>query len=155
MYLILCALISLTVLLLIAFLSVSDIEREVINTLLQYRYIVSFLFCLENTIPRDFSGDLPRFGHSAVFHNGTVYIYGGFNGQTKSDILTFTPGPCAHMKVSTSTAKASVSVLPCLPSAESLCWKEVEGLLYYDSSHDVVTDGLLIQYTSSCRIEND
>jgi hypothetical protein len=53
----------------------------------------------ENTIPRDFPGDLPRFGHTAVLHNGTVFIYGGFNGQTKSDILTYTPGHCAHMKV--------------------------------------------------------
>jgi hypothetical protein len=36
-----------------------------------------------------------------VLHNNTVYIYGGFNGQTKSDILTYTPGQCAHMKVTT------------------------------------------------------
>ena len=42
---------------------------------------------------------MPRFGHSAVVYNGSMYIYGGFNGQTKSDILVFTPGECSHVKV--------------------------------------------------------
>ena len=39
-----------------------------------------------------------RFGHSAVLHNGTLVIYGGFNGQTKGDIILFHPGHCAHVK---------------------------------------------------------
>ena len=39
-----------------------------------------------------------RFGHSAVLHNGTLVVYGGFNGQTKGDIILFHPGHCAHVK---------------------------------------------------------
>ena len=31
-------------------------------------------------------------------HNGTLVIYGGFNGQTKGDIILFHPGHCAHVK---------------------------------------------------------
>jgi len=55
-------------------------------------------YTLENTIPRDFSGDMSRFGHSALMYKGSMYIYGGFNGQTKSDILLFSPGSCSHVK---------------------------------------------------------
>ena len=55
-------------------------------------------YSLENTIPRDFSGDLSRFGHTAVVYNESMYIYGGFSGKTKFDILTFSPGSCSHIK---------------------------------------------------------
>ena len=41
---------------------------------------------------------IPRFGHSAVLHNGTLVVYGGFNGQTKGDIILFHPGQCSHVK---------------------------------------------------------
>jgi len=53
---------------------------------------------LEHTIPRDFSADLDRFGHSAVMYNSSIYIYGGFNGQTKSDLVKFSPGLCGQVK---------------------------------------------------------
>ena len=38
-----------------------------------------------------------RFGHTAVSYNGSVYFYGGFNGQTKRDIVRFVPGQCGHI----------------------------------------------------------
>ena len=53
---------------------------------------------LDHTIPRDFSADLDRFGHTAVTYNGSVYFYGGFNGQTKGDIVRFVPGQCEHVR---------------------------------------------------------
>lgn len=38
--------------------------------------------------------DVNRFGHSAVFHNGAIYIFGGFNSLLLSDVLMFTPKSC-------------------------------------------------------------
>lgn len=35
-----------------------------------------------------------RFGHSSVVFDGSLYIYGGFNGQLLNDMLRFTPGHC-------------------------------------------------------------
>jgi len=54
---------------------------------------------LDHTIPsvRDFSADLDRFGHTAVSFNDSVYFYGGFNGQTKNDVVRFVPGQCRHV----------------------------------------------------------
>ncbi|XP_060696082.1 attractin [Hemiscyllium ocellatum] len=44
--------------------------------------------------PPDLSHDINRFGHSAVFNNGTMYIFGGFNSLLLSDVLMFTPSNC-------------------------------------------------------------
>ena len=38
-----------------------------------------------------------RFGHTAVSFNDSVYFYGGFNGQTKNDVVRFVPGQCRHV----------------------------------------------------------
>lgn len=38
-------------------------------------------------IPQMFYSDLARFGHSAVVFGGSLFIYGGFNGQLMNDIL--------------------------------------------------------------------
>lgn len=38
--------------------------------------------------------DLSRFGHSAVMFDGSLFIYGGFDGQLRSDLLQYTPGRC-------------------------------------------------------------
>jgi len=35
---------------------------------------------LQNSIPQEINADLPRFGHSAVLLNGTMFIHGGFHG---------------------------------------------------------------------------
>ncbi|XP_063699166.1 attractin-like protein 1 isoform X2 [Culicoides brevitarsis] len=48
-------------------------------------------------IPADLSGDLSRFGHSAVLFEKSLYIYGGFDGQMLSDMLKYTPGTCKIM----------------------------------------------------------
>ncbi|KAF5894841.1 attractin isoform X1, partial [Clarias magur] len=39
--------------------------------------------------------DVNRFGHSAVYANGTMYVYGGFNSLMLSDMLRFTPASCS------------------------------------------------------------
>ena len=69
MYLILCALISLTVLLLIAFLSVSDIEREVINT----RYFTTVpVYCQLSVLFRKYNPAGLLRGFAAVWPLGRV-----------------------------------------------------------------------------------
>lgn len=47
-------------------------------------------------VPKDMTADLSRFGHSAVVYEGSLYLYGGFDGQMLSDILKYTPGTCGH-----------------------------------------------------------
>lgn len=48
-------------------------------------------------VPSSIHADLARYGHSAVVFEGSLYIYGGFDGQMLSDILKYTPGMCAHL----------------------------------------------------------
>ncbi|XP_016350258.1 attractin-like [Sinocyclocheilus anshuiensis] len=43
----------------------------------------------------DLHHDVNRFGHSAVYHNGVMHVYGGFNSLMLSDVLRFTPASCA------------------------------------------------------------
>ncbi|KAL3268005.1 hypothetical protein HHI36_007138 [Cryptolaemus montrouzieri] len=47
-------------------------------------------------VPADLQSDLPRFGHSAVVFESSLYIYGGFAGQMLSDMLKYTPGQCSQ-----------------------------------------------------------
>jgi len=51
-----------------------------------------------SVLPRpDLHHDVNRFGHSAVLHNSTMYVFGGFNSLLLSDILVFTSERCgAH-----------------------------------------------------------
>ena len=65
---------------------------------LSYDILCDSWASLDQTIPRDFSSDLDRFGHTAVLYNSSVYIYGGFNGQTKNDLVRFSPGECGHLE---------------------------------------------------------
>ncbi|XP_075145870.1 attractin-like protein dsd [Haematobia irritans] len=48
----------------------------------------------KQNIPQHLQADLARFGHSSVVYDGSLYIYGGFNGQLLNDMLKFTPGHC-------------------------------------------------------------
>ncbi|KAG5869328.1 hypothetical protein JTB14_005136 [Gonioctena quinquepunctata] len=48
------------------------------------------------SVPKDLHADLARFGHSAVVFEGSLYIYGGFDGQMLSDLLKYTPGDCQY-----------------------------------------------------------
>lgn len=40
-------------------------------------------------VPPDIQGDLPRFGHSAVVFENSLYIYGGFDGQMLNDMIRY------------------------------------------------------------------
>lgn len=42
-----------------------------------------------SAVPQMFYSDLARFGHSAVVFEGSMYVYGGFNGQLMNDILKY------------------------------------------------------------------
>jgi len=54
---------------------------------------------MSSTVPvGDLDADLARFGHSAVLHNGSMIIHGGFHGLLRSDVLSFTPGSCELYK---------------------------------------------------------
>lgn len=54
------------------------------------------------TVPNDMTADLARFGHSAIVYEGSLYIYGGFDGQMLYDILKYTPGICSHLSLQNS-----------------------------------------------------
>ncbi|XP_043267343.1 attractin-like protein 1 isoform X2 [Venturia canescens] len=47
-------------------------------------------------MPREMA-DLPRYGHSATVFEGSMYIYGGFDGQMLADMLRYTPGNCDYL----------------------------------------------------------
>ena len=44
--------------------------------------------------PEHFPHDLSRYGHSAATYADSMYIVGGYNGRTFSDVIRFTPGRC-------------------------------------------------------------
>ncbi|XP_014675369.1 PREDICTED: attractin-like protein 1 [Priapulus caudatus] len=52
----------------------------------------------------------PRFGHSAVAHNGSVYIFGGFNSVMMNDMLVYSPGDCSLNEDEESCRTARVGV---------------------------------------------
>ncbi|XP_073969504.1 attractin-like protein dsd isoform X2 [Rhodnius prolixus] len=49
------------------------------------------------SVPPVLVADLPRFGHSAVTFNNSLYIYGGFDGQMLNDLLRYTSGTCENL----------------------------------------------------------
>lgn len=75
------------------------------------------------TVRKDLHADLARFGHSSVVFEGSLYIYGGFDGQMLNDMLKYTPGDCQFFNSSSSclTARPGVKCvwhiknLRCLP----------------------------------------
>ncbi|XP_030195783.1 attractin-like protein 1 isoform X2 [Gadus morhua] len=42
----------------------------------------------------DLHRDLPRFGHTAVVSNGSMYVFGGFSGVLRNDLLVYRPPSC-------------------------------------------------------------
>lgn len=50
----------------------------------------------QSTMPQNMQADLARYGHSAQVFENKLWIYGGFDGQMLSDVITFTPGNCSH-----------------------------------------------------------
>lgn len=61
------------------------------------------------TEPANFPHDLSRYGHSAVTYGGSMFIVGGYNGRTFSDVIRFTPGRCGVYN-SKKTCLASATV---------------------------------------------
>lgn len=41
--------------------------------------------------------DLARYGHSGTVFEGSLYLYGGFDGQMLNDMIRFTPGNCHYL----------------------------------------------------------
>lgn len=50
-------------------------------------FLVRSFFCQVLNVPKDLRADVARFGHSAVKFEGSLYIYGGFDGVMLNDIL--------------------------------------------------------------------
>nr|CAD7394402.1 unnamed protein product [Timema cristinae] len=69
---------------------------------------------------KPFQTDLARFGHSAVTSRGLLYIYGGFDGQMKADILKFTPGRCENVTTLGECLNSRLGV-KCVWTTEQTC----------------------------------
>nr|XP_014344757.1 PREDICTED: attractin [Latimeria chalumnae] len=65
--------------------------------------------------------DANRFGHSAVFSNGTMYVFGGFNSLLLSDVLVFTPAKCEAFSDQTTCTGAGPGIRCVWNSSLSLC----------------------------------
>lgn len=88
------------------------------NELLAYDVLCDSWYVMN--VPQDLRTDLARFGHSAVVFEGSLYIYGGFDGQMLSDMLKYTPGDCNHGNES--SCLNSKSGLKCVwDSKSSVC----------------------------------
>ncbi|XP_045475580.1 attractin-like protein 1 isoform X2 [Harmonia axyridis] len=72
-------------------------------------------------VPKDIQGDLPRFGHSAVVFESSLYIYGGFDGQMLSDMIKYTPGDCSNFHPSDACLNAKIGVKCVWDIATSRC----------------------------------
>lgn len=61
-------------------------------------------------VPKDLDADLARFGHTAVVHNGSMVVHGGFHGLLRNDVLSYTPGSCESFKTRRTCLAAKVGV---------------------------------------------
>ncbi|XP_054913023.1 attractin isoform X2 [Poeciliopsis prolifica] len=71
-------------------------------------FLAYSLACDEWTVlPRpDLHHDVNRFGHSAVFSDSAMYVFGGFNSLLLSDILTYTSPSCSAFYSPSSCSQA-------------------------------------------------
>uniref|UniRef100_A0A3B5L4M9 Attractin n=1 Tax=Xiphophorus couchianus TaxID=32473 RepID=A0A3B5L4M9_9TELE len=71
-------------------------------------FLAYSLACDEWTVlPRpDLHHDVNRFGHSAVFSDSIMYVFGGFNSLLLSDILTYTSPSCSAFTSPSSCSQA-------------------------------------------------
>ncbi|XP_033891470.3 attractin-like [Acipenser ruthenus] len=80
-----------------------------------------------SVLPRpDLHHDVNRFGHSAVYSNSTMYVFGGFNSLLLSDVLMFTPASCAAFSSEAACTEAGPGIR-CLWNASldhCLSWEE-------------------------------
>uniref|UniRef100_A0A8D0D1I6 Attractin n=1 Tax=Sander lucioperca TaxID=283035 RepID=A0A8D0D1I6_SANLU len=71
-------------------------------------FLAYSLACDEWTVlPRpDLYHDVNRFGHSAVFSDSVMYVFGGFNSLLLSDVLVYTSPSCAAFSSPASCSQA-------------------------------------------------
>ncbi|KAF7663964.1 hypothetical protein LDENG_00194320, partial [Lucifuga dentata] len=71
-------------------------------------FLAYSLACDEWTaLPRpDLHHDVNRFGHSAVFSDGVMFVFGGFNSLLLSDVLTYTSPDCSAFTSPASCSQA-------------------------------------------------
>ncbi|XP_051503645.1 attractin-like isoform X1 [Myxocyprinus asiaticus] len=121
-------------------------------------FIAYNLACDEWTVlPNpDLHHDVNRFGHSAVYHNGVMYVYGGFNSLMLSDVLQFTPASCAAFSEQLECVTAVPGVKCVWNSTTSTCvsWEaaapyDVESLRS-NCNPRVYTDGEKCEQYSDC-----
>ncbi|XP_035387515.1 attractin isoform X1 [Electrophorus electricus] len=90
------------------------------------------LACDEWTVLQkpDLPHDVNRFGHSAVYSDGVMYVYGGFNSLMLSDLLTYTPANCSAYTYA-EECELAVPGLRCMWNSSSdacLPWEPVQPL---------------------------
>ncbi|XP_043920393.1 attractin [Protopterus annectens] len=73
-----------------------DLYKYEIDTRMWITFFFFYIACDEwhELLRPNLEHAVNRFGHSAVFHNGTIYVFGGFNSLLLSDVLMFTPKSC-------------------------------------------------------------
>ncbi|XP_024117961.1 attractin isoform X1 [Oryzias melastigma] len=71
-------------------------------------FLAYSLACDEWTVlPRpDLYHDVNRFGHSAVFSDGVMYVFGGFNSLLLNDVLMYTSPSCSAFSSAATCAQA-------------------------------------------------
>jgi len=52
--------------------------------------------------PASIPADLSRYGLSGTLYQGSIYLYGGFNGVLQEDLIRFTPPLCSELDSSNS-----------------------------------------------------
>ncbi|TMS21274.1 Attractin [Larimichthys crocea] len=79
--------------------------------------------CDEWTVlPRpDLYHDVNRFGHSAVFHDSVMYVFGGFNSLLLSDVLMYTSPSCSAFSSPASCNQAWPGIQCVWNSSQATC----------------------------------
>lgn len=62
-----------------------------------------------------------RFGHSTVIYDGSIYVYGGFNGVMLNSLLKYTPGNCSSHSDQLSCERAKPGRICAFNSESSIC----------------------------------
>ncbi|KFO24512.1 Attractin [Fukomys damarensis] len=93
-----------------------------------------------SVLPRpDLHRDVSRFGHSAVLHNNTMYVFGGFSSLLFSDILAFTSEQC----------EAHQSEVACISAGPGI-WCVWDGITSQCISWELATEEQAKKLNSEC-----
>ncbi|XP_076363858.1 LOW QUALITY PROTEIN: attractin-like protein 1 [Tachypleus tridentatus] len=96
-----------------------------------------------------FVPDPERFGHTAVTYDGSMYVFGGFNGQLLSSLLKFTPGSC-EIHESSEDCEMSLPGRKCWWNFNKKTCEPVFHTLTHKSSH-LSCQRRNINFTSLCE----